>query len=162
VSEGRTAFLAQFPRLATEEMRRLLDDPADPATFERCKLSRSPEDAAATALHSDLLRLRREDAPQRDGDLDGAVLSACAFVLRWRSRSGDRLLVVNLGPDFRLEPAPEPLLGPPAGARWRVHWSSEYPCYGGLGTPELDTDESGWRIPAESAVLLAPRASDAR
>jgi maltooligosyltrehalose trehalohydrolase len=34
-------------------------------------------------------------------------------------------------------------------------WSSEDPRYGGSGTPDLDTDEN-WRIPGESAVLLAP------
>jgi maltooligosyltrehalose trehalohydrolase len=157
VKDGRTGFMSQFPRIATDRVRELLPDPADVATFESCKLSFPSGNPAAIALHRDLLRLRREDASlgDREADFDGAILSASAFVLRWSAPMGDRLLVVNLGTDLRLDPAPEPLLGPPARSRWRVLWSSEDPLYGGLGTPELDGDD-GWRIPAESAALLIP------
>jgi maltooligosyltrehalose trehalohydrolase len=159
VKQGRAGFMSQFPRIATPEVRRLLPDPGDPATFESCKLRGSAGSAAAVALHRDLIRIRSESQLVRDGGsggLDGAVLSGHAFVLRWPSRNGDRLLVVNLGPDLRLESAPEPLLAPPLRARWRTAWSSEDPRYGGLGTPPLESDEAGWRIPAECAVLLEP------
>ena len=68
---------------------------------------------------------------------------------------GDRLLLVNLGRDLHLDPAPEPLLAPPEGACWEVLWSSEDPRYGGCGTSHLDTGEN-WRIPGHAAVVLAP------
>ena len=64
---------------------------------------------------------------QRPRGVDGAVLGPEAFVLRFfgeQSTEGDggadRLLLVNLGVDLDLDPAPEPLLAPPAGALWRV------------------------------------------
>jgi maltooligosyltrehalose trehalohydrolase len=63
--------------------------------------------------------------------------------------------VVNFGRDLRRDFIPQPLVAPPAGARWRILWSSEDPRYGGNGTPELDTPD-GWRIPGEAAVMLAP------
>jgi maltooligosyltrehalose trehalohydrolase len=90
--------------------------------------------------------------------MDGAVLSENAFVLRFfHPANGDRLLIVNLGRDLDLEPAPEPLLAPPArGSQGRPIWSSEDPKYGGTGTAPLDTDDK-WQIPGEAAVLLAAR-----
>jgi maltooligosyltrehalose trehalohydrolase len=88
------------------------------------------------------------------------VLSAHAFVLRFFGTGGDdRLLLVNLGIDHHLAPAPEPLLAPPAGRLWTVRWSSEATAYGGGGTfPPLSRD--GWRLPGEAAVLLVPSAED--
>jgi maltooligosyltrehalose trehalohydrolase len=67
---------------------------------------------------------------------------------------GDRLLVVNFGRDLHLDPAPEPLLAPPEGKRWKTLWSSEDPRYGGQGTP-LETEEN-WRLPGQAAVVLGP------
>ena len=96
-------------------------------------------------------------ALQNAVELDGAVLSPDAFVLRWFSTEGDRLLIVNLAAELRYAPAPEPLLAPPQGHRWRTLWSSESPRYGGAGTAPLDTEEEGWRIPAQSAVVLTPQ-----
>lgn len=161
VRQGRTKFLAQFPNLATPEMASCLADPSDPATFEKCKLDWSERQthAQAYALYGDLLRLRREDPlfrAQRPGGVDGAVLGTAAFVLRYFDEAGDdRLLIVNLGRDLHLDPAPEPLLAPPEGRRWQTAWSSEDPRYGGSGTPPLDTDDN-WRIPGEAAVVLVP------
>jgi maltooligosyltrehalose trehalohydrolase len=110
-------------------------------------------------MHRDLLKLRRNDPvfrQQRQGGLDGAVLGPEAFVLRYfGGQAGDRLLVVNLGLDLHLDPAPEPLLAPQDATGWRILWSSENPRYGGSGTPPLDTDEN-WRIPGHAAVVLAP------
>jgi maltooligosyltrehalose trehalohydrolase len=59
-----------------------------------------------------------------------------------------------------LEIVPEPLLAPPDLERgWKRLWHSEDPRYGGLGAPPLESEEKGgstpWRIPAESATLLA-------
>jgi len=63
---------------------------------------------------------------------------------------------VNLGTDLILPSAAEPLIAPPDGGAWRILWSSEDPKYGGLGTPELETN-SGWKIPAQCAVLLGSK-----
>ena len=94
--------------------------------------------------------MRRADAALR-GALDGAVLGGAAFVIRF---GDDRLLAVNLGAELELPHAPEPLLAPPAGRRWRTLFSSNDPKYGGEGSPELDDDARGWLLPAESATLL--------
>lgn len=162
VRAGRAEFLRQFPSLATPETQKGLADPADLDTFTRCKLDLSEREthAGAYALHRDLLRLRRRDAvfhAQNRDRMHGAVLAPEAFLLRFLGEDGnDRLLLVNLGRDLPLVPAPEPLLAPPKGARWSVLWSSEDPRYGGTGTPPLETEEEGWRVPGEAAVVLAP------
>src|SRR5262249_19239688 len=105
------------------DILRSLPDPHDESTFERCTLDFRERRTHAEAydLYRDLLRLRREDpvfrSPQPRG-VDGAVLGPEAFVLRFFEHPGgtggqDRLLLVNLGRDLKLEPAPEPLLAPP-------------------------------------------------
>ncbi|VTU01972.1 -alpha-glucan branching protein : Malto-oligosyltrehalose trehalohydrolase OS=Desulfovibrio sp. U5L GN=DesU5LDRAFT_0871 PE=3 SV=1: Alpha-amylase: Alpha-amylase: DUF3459 [Gemmataceae bacterium] len=160
VHNGRRNAMRLFRSQAGPEGMALVPDPADPATFERCKLDRAERDARPewVALHTDLLALRRTDPAFASSNLDGAVLGPSAFVLRFFSGDGgDRLLIVNLGRDLHLNPAPEPLLAPPAvGTHWHVLWSSEHPKYGGLGTAPLDTDDN-WRIPGEAAVVLAAR-----
>jgi maltooligosyltrehalose trehalohydrolase len=91
--------------------------------------------------------------------LDGAVLSREALVLRFFGEGGeeeDRLLVINLGTQLRLVPAPEPLLAPPAGARWEVLWSSEDPRYGGQGAADPESEEEGWCLPGQAAIVLRP------
>src|SRR5438309_849346 len=124
VRQGRHAFLSQFPGIARPEVQERLADPADPAAFTACKLdfSERRRHAWAYALHRDLLKLRRQDPvfrAQRPGGVDGAVLGGQAFVLRFFGHAGDdRLLLVNFGPDLHLDPAPEPLLAPPAGCLW--------------------------------------------
>lgn len=161
IRQGRAEFLAQFPSLATPEMQEGFADPGDPATFERCKLDHSEREAHREIydLHRDLLKLRHEEpvfrAQKRQG-LDGAVLSSDAFVVRFFSDDGDdRLLLVNLGIDLHFDPAPEPLLAPPAESEWTILWSSENPKYGGIGMPPVDTEQN-WRIPGHAAVVLKP------
>lgn len=161
IRKGRAEFLSQFPSIATPEGQACLPDPGDAETFARCKLkfSERRSHAAAYSLHRDLLELRREEPAfraQKKGAVDGAVLGGNAFVLRFFQGGDDRLLIVNLGRDLHLNPAPEPLLAPPEKARWETLWSSEHPSYGGCGTPPLDTREN-WKIPGESAVVLRPR-----
>jgi maltooligosyltrehalose trehalohydrolase len=164
IRQGRVDFLAQFRSLATPEMQQRFADPGDPATFERCKLDHSERETHREIydLHRDLLKLRREEPvfrAQRRGGVDGAVLSPGSFVLRFfggqEDAGADRLLMVNLGIDLHLDPAPEPLLAPPADCEWTILWSSEDPKYGGIGTPALDTEEN-WRIPGRAAVVLKP------
>jgi len=160
-------------------------DPSSPSGPGRPR-QRRQEAAAALALHRDLLRLRREDPVfrlQAAAGIDGAVLGPAALVLRWFApppgkrggaggadeaggagraggasggSAGDRLLLINLGADLELDPAPEPLLAPPAGARWQVLWSSEDPRYGGTGAPPPEDAAGGWRLPGQAAVALAP------
>jgi maltooligosyltrehalose trehalohydrolase len=161
VRTGRAEFLEQFRSYDTEEIQSRLPDPADQATFERCKLDFAERERHAEiyAMHIDLLKLRREDkafSAQRKRAIDGAVLSDEAFVLRYFNDEGDdRLLIVNFGTDLHLDPAPEPLLAPPDNSLWKVLWSSESTRYGGSGTPALDSDDN-WRVPGHAAVALAP------
>ncbi len=161
VRKGRAEFLSQFRSVAQPDMRAGLPDPADSATFARCKLDWTEKEKNAEVywLHRDLLRLRRDDPvfrAQRPGGVDGAVLGPDAFVLRYfGGPDGDRLLLVNLGRDLYLNPAPEPLLAPPEGRTWSVRWSSEDPRYGGHGTPPPETEEN-WRLTGEAAMVLGP------
>ncbi len=161
VRSGRAKFLSQFPRLATPEMQAQLPDPAALETFESSKLDFSEREkhAATYDLHRDLLRLRRTTAAfqnQRAGGVDGAVLGPEAFVLRFFTDDNeDRLLVVNLGLDFALREAPEPLLAPPAGKHWEIAWSSEDPRYGGSGIAPL-AREGLWHLPGQAAIVLVP------
>jgi maltooligosyltrehalose trehalohydrolase len=170
VYRGRRNFLEQFPSIAQPQLMEEIDDPADPATFERCRLDHSERNTNAHfyRLHCDLLRLRHDDETFRGrapGGIDGAVLGGEAFVLRWfgaaADGSQDRLLIVNLGREMNFSPAPEPLIAPPAQCRWRAVWSSEDPRYGGLGHPPPEDDDGSWRIPGQCAVVLVPAVPEA-
>lgn len=162
IAEGRKRFLQQFPSNDDATIKDVFLDPSARSTFDRCKLDLTERErnAAAYKLHEDLLRLRREDRTlSGDFKVDGAVLGEGAFVLRYFAPDGDdRLLIVNLGRDIHLEPAPEPLLAPVEGKGWRNLWSSEAAAYGGNGTPQLETD-ANWILPGHIAVFLAPRDS---
>ncbi len=159
VREGRVEFMSQFVTMATPEMSGCLPDPGDRKTFERSKLDWSDleKNRPLYEMHRDLLRLRREDPvlrQQRPGAVDGAVISPQAFVLRYfGGKAGDRLMVVNLGVDLNLDPAPEPLLAPPDEEGWTVLWSSERPAYGGCGTAPIETEQNWW-VPGRSTIVL--------
>ena len=161
VMAGRSKFLAQFRSLALPEVQHVFRDPGNPSTFEASKLdfSERQKNARVYALHKDLIALRRKDPvfrQQRKGAVDGAVIGANAFVLRFfGGENGDRLLLVNLGRDLHVNPAPEPLLAPLSGCHWNLIWSSEHPDYGGYGTYPPETSDN-WRLPGYSAVVLAP------
>lgn len=162
VREGRIEFLEQWRSLKLPEMKACFADPGDVETFKASQLdfSEVEKHQETYLMHRDLLCLRREDpviSRQGEDGLDGAVLSASAFVLRYFSpgHRNDRLLIVNLGIDLDLDPAPEPLLGPPASTEWQTLWSTEDPRYGGCGTAPLDSEEN-WKIPARAAVVLHP------
>jgi maltooligosyltrehalose trehalohydrolase len=166
VAKGRARFLSQFRSLAMPEAQQRLPDPADLATFGRCKLKLEERETHrhVYALHQDLLRLRRADhliSAQGRDRIDAGAVSPEAFVVRYFDGQGDdRLLVVNFGIDLHFNPAPQPLLAPPLDREWSIHWSSEDPRYGGSGTPPLDTDEN-WRIPGEATVMLRAVAASA-
>jgi maltooligosyltrehalose trehalohydrolase len=162
VRKGRAEFLGQFPSVAAYATKQPLDDPAEARTFARCKLDFAEREtnAAAYALHRDLLALRRNNAAFRSQrGVDGAVIARSAFVLRYFADAIDdeRLLVVNLGSDFKRSSIAEPLVAPPADRDWVLEWSSEDPRYGGTGTPNLSI-LGKWSLPGESAIVLAPAA----
>ena len=163
VRKGRREFLAQFRSLADFARRGALADPGDPATFDRCRIDFTERQThgAAYALHIDLLRMRREEAAFRNrtiGNVDGAVISTTAFALRFftANHADDRVLIVNLGRDIRRTSIAEPLLAPPLGTDWVVHWSTEDATYGGSGISDVLPGDGAWCIPAESAVVLRP------
>ncbi|MDT5262349.1 MAG: maltooligosyltrehalose trehalohydrolase [Acidobacteriota bacterium] len=164
VRRGRIEFLAQFRSIASREAHARLAAPEDAETFERCKLDFTERETHRETyeLHRDLLRLRRDDAvfhAQRPRGVDGAVLGTESFVLRFfgdgASEGDDRLLIVNLGRDLNLNPAPEPLLAPPAETVWTLLWSSEDWRYGGAGTPPPET-KNNWCLPGHSALVMTP------
>jgi maltooligosyltrehalose trehalohydrolase len=139
-------------------MQLRIPDPADESTWQRSRLDWSERERNQqwVALHRDLLQLRRSDPVFRNGpvEIDGAVLSPEAFVLRFLTPAGDdRLIVVNLGQDLELRPCPEPLLAEPDDRDWKLTWSSEDPRYGGFGTPPV-AENGDWFLPATSAVYF--------
>lgn len=161
VRRGRTEFLSQFPSAATPEAAKIIPDPGDLKTFERCKLDWADRERNMHVwqMHRDLLRMRREDpvfSDVRPHGLDGAVIGSQALAIRFFADDGDdRLLLLNLGRDLTLQPAPEPLLAPPFEKQWTLYWSSEDPRYGGQGTAPPET-RRGLRVPGHAALVLRP------
>jgi len=162
VRKGRAEFISQFPSAVEAAERGSLADPGDELTFTQCILDRADREthADAYALHRDLLRIRRDDAAfdvRRRHGVDGSGLAPEAFALRYFTldHRDDRIVIVNLGRTFERNSIADPLLAPPAGTDWALRWSSEEVAYGGGGTSELWPDRS-WRVPGESAVVLAP------
>jgi maltooligosyltrehalose trehalohydrolase len=169
VRSGRAEFMAQFPGASPE----LLPDPGARETFDRCRLRWEERDLPlherALKLHRDLITLRRQDLTlwgahaRKDVRVEFSALNATCGWLRFFADDphGDRLLLINLGPDVDWRCVTDPLLAPPArDTCWRVLWSSEDPGYGGHGTFEPEDEEHGWTIPGSAATLLAPRPCD--
>ena len=158
---GRAELLAPFLSLSKEDTLRRLPAPDDPEAFSRCKLdfSERDENRQLYDLHVDLLRLRREDSrfrEQSSGGIEGAVLGAASFVLRYFSETNDdRLLMINFGERQVLHPASEPLLAPPPSCRWEAFWTSDSQRYDRTEAAASATTEQ-WIVPAESAVALRP------
>jgi maltooligosyltrehalose trehalohydrolase len=157
IETGRREFLQQFPSVGDPALGARRPRAMTRASFERSKLEPKQRQAREEplALHRDLITLRRSDpvVAAKGIRVDGAVLRPDAFVLRYFGAAGDRLLVVNLGPDMDYAPAPEPLLAPPGREGWTLMWSSEDPRYGGQGTPPIHPERE-WHIPGDCAVLF--------
>ena len=110
------------------------------------------------ALHRDLIALRKSDPAFRGARPDARRCGPRAGGVRatvLRPGREDRLLVVNLGRDLHLDPAPEPLLAPPeVGTTGTRSGRARTRSTAGNGTAPLDTDDN-WQIPGEAAVVLA-------
>lgn len=162
VFKGRREYFKNFACIATPEIQACLPPPANPETFNRCKLNflEREHHHKEYALHRDLLRLRHNDpvfSAPRLGGIDGVVLSQDAFAIRYFEDPEDaRLLLVNFGVDLNLTPAPHPLLAAPKGTEWEILWSSEDPRYGGGGTPPLSTNQY-WRLLGHAAIVFSPK-----
>lgn len=158
VRDGRYEYLTQFTCGADCDSGAEFPDPCAEETVKRATLQWEAFDAHPhmSAMFRELMHLRRNEPLLWDDGLkvEGTVLSADAFLLRY-SAPGDqeRLLLVNLGADWNQKQLPEPLLGLPLEMRWEQVFSSEAPQYGGHGTPVFE-DESGYHLPAHSAVYL--------
>jgi maltooligosyltrehalose trehalohydrolase len=161
VHEGRREFMLQFPRLKSLGGECELPHPALERTFRQCKLNWDEVETNAhlVRMHRELLKLRRDDevfSRQDRTAIEGSVIGEEAFLLRWRSDEGnDRLMLLNLGRDLDWKCVTEPLLAPPLGREWHLLWSSENPCYGGMGTPHFDNRR--WHVPGHAAVVFGAR-----
>ena len=163
VERGRREFMQQFQSVTEPEVLARLANPSDPRTFEACKLDFREREThrASYAFHRDLLALRRDDpafSAQRGDLMHGACLKDQALLLRFFCDAGDRLVVVNLGSDLELSPAPEPLLAPPAGRDWRLVLASEHVKYGGNGYRPPYRDGL-WTLSAQSASVFVAEAT---
>lgn len=163
IFQGRRDFFKQFSSIAVPEIQANLPPPSALDTFLKSKLNFLDRELHPKeyALHRDLLRLRRNDLIFNRpclGGIDGAVLNPDAFVIRYFGNNQDdtRLLMINFGIDYRLSPAPEPLLAEPRGTDWEILWSSEDIRYGGGGTPPLNTNQY-WSLPGHAAMVLIPK-----
>ena len=150
--------MLQFPSIAGYGDTTELLDPADPATFETCKIDWSERESNAHVvdLHRDLIRLRKHDpifSRQDKTTIEGAVIGPEAFVLRWfDDADNDRLAIFNLGAEIESYPLAEPLQAPPVDRKWELQWSSEDARYGGMGTRPFNS--IGWRVPAHVAIVF--------
>ena len=166
VRDGRKEFMSQWRTLHNQSMLDALADPCSRETFERCKLDHSERErnSASYRFHRDLIRLRLSDPVLGQTGrckVDGAILSSHAFLLRYFGPEGDdRLLLVNLGRDLPLSPAPEPLLAPPADRCWGTLLSTESPEYGGAGAVAYEENAAEWTLTGQAAVLLASCTAD--
>jgi maltooligosyltrehalose trehalohydrolase len=163
VRQGRIEFLSQFPSIRHAVGEESYEDPIDASAFEESRLNwgDAARNAPILALHRELLRLRRDDLVfsaergPRDANLEGATLGEQAFVLRWLGGTlGDRLLLLNLGPELAFEPCPQPLLAPIPGRKWLPLLSSDEVRFGGHGAVFPD-GEGPWRISGQCGLVLA-------
>jgi maltooligosyltrehalose trehalohydrolase len=155
---GRRKFLGQFPSLAQTYMEDYFPNPCSINTFEQCILDHREQKKHEKeyAMIRDLIRLRQEDPViSMQSPVDGAVLGESCFLFRYfGTEQDDRLVIVNLGINQALTPAPEPLLAPPQENRWELLWFSEHPAYGGAGALS-PVDEAGrWQLAGEAAAVV--------
>lgn len=160
IRKGRRDELAQFPRLATSEIRKAIPDPENPRTFIDCKLNSQNHDTNPMyILMKDLIALRKTDPvfkKMQNIKIDGATLGTDSFLIRYfGGEDGDRILLINFGPDYYFNPCPEPLLAPGLNMEFEILLSSEALKYAGEGTPPINIPY--WKILGHSAIVLKTR-----
>ena len=156
---GRQREAQEFETYRDADALARIMDPCSPDTVRRSTLDFADRDRhpETVRLFEDLLILRRSDPVLASRPTQrplGAVLGDQAFMVRWADAiEGDRLLLVNLGPQLEARAWAEPLLAPASGCTWQMVWSSESPRYGGMGavSPQV---ERGWQSGAECATFL--------
>jgi maltooligosyltrehalose trehalohydrolase len=167
VRQGRKKELAGFRSTTLAEVEDFIPDPTSPKSFHESKLDVPAEyrDLPLYQMFRDLLSLRRNDpvfCQQNSDMIHGAVIGPEALAVRYFGGSaGTRLILVNLGRDLYPMPNSEPLLAPPAGARWSVIWFSEHPKFGGSGIAPLEPGQP-WRLSGHGAIVLAAEPTPAR
>lgn len=158
IKKSRKDELAQFPRLATPEIRKNLPNPSKRETFLKCKLNfkEREKNHKLYRFYKDLISLRRNDKVFKKANrikIDGAVLGEDSFLIRYfGEKSGDRLIIINFGSDHSFNPEPEPLLVAGENLEWEILLSSESVIYGGFGTPPINVPH--WKILGHSAIVL--------
>ena len=158
---GRRQETGQSLQYRDPDAQARIMNPCAPDTVRASTLVHAERETnqSTISLHADLIALRRRFARELSSrDVDGAVLTEHAFLFRWFDEgAGDRLLLVNLGPQIDLRAWAEPLLAPPPGRHWVQVWSSDSVRYGGMGVVEAQAPR-GWQFSAECAWLLESRA----
>jgi maltooligosyltrehalose trehalohydrolase len=164
VHKGRLEFLAQFPELRAPAIQSALARPNDEQAYRQCKLTHDDEQADdfmhswALALHRDLLHLRRSDpvlarVGTPDVVIESSAPSPFLLFIRYLSRVGHRLVIVNLHNDVHAA-MNDPLLAPPPQSRWDLLWSSDHPDYGGSGVLPL-VSEGPWLLRGHATIVVA-------
>lgn len=158
IDEDRKKFLDQFPTLNKQEIKNIMANPADEATFMKSKLNLDERflHNKFYNLFKDLIKLKKTDelfSLQGLCDVDGDVLNDSALILRFLTKENGRLLIVNFGKTINCSPASQTLFAPYNQCQWELIFSTEAPEYGGGGLPPIESEE-GWYIPAECAIVF--------
>ena len=168
VRKGRREFLSQFPQPGdARDAGARCPIPADRATFERCKLDLARARAArarctrCTATCCGCAARTRCFARSGRGGVDGAVLGAEAFVLRFFGDDGDdRLLLVNLGRDLDARRrCPSRCWRRPPGTRWQRALVERGPALRRQRHAAARRRATAGACPAHAAVLCCARAA---
>jgi maltooligosyltrehalose trehalohydrolase len=113
VTDGRRKEFSGFRVFQRDDLRSLIPDPQDPASFQACVLDLTERErhGGVYRWYQDLLRLRREDPVLRVQDRMRTEATPLAFsaiaVHRW-SDEGSRLLIANFGPKLDIPVAQLP------------------------------------------------------
>lgn len=147
---GRKKFMEQFASFNTLDQIKDYADPGSFNTFENSKLDWENFDAKTFEFHKTLIALRKQ-LPFFD-KVDGAVINDKILLIRYFSEGNDILLLCNFGNDFLMQSISEPLFAPSFEKKWRLAFSSNEPCFGGLGNPPFK--EPIWTMPANTTYVL--------
>jgi maltooligosyltrehalose trehalohydrolase len=158
VTEGRRAEFAGFSAFRDPARRGQIPDPQAKETFLRSKLDWSERDrnGGVLALYTDLLALRRDDPVLSFADrqaLRASAPSAAVVAMHRWTAEGERLVLVNLGPERAEVRLGDVLAERQRPGEWRTQWHSNTARYGGDGeAPRVGADTVS--VPGWTAVVL--------